>query len=122
MTATTKQLLIALILLSVAGCGASVELSQTEQDAIDVLGALGGTFHDEENPGNRIDLSHSVVVVDSDLELLNEFPHMTELRLDETQITDAGLEYLKGLTNLRVLRLDGTLITGAGLEYLKGLT
>ncbi|MEO2034178.1 MAG: hypothetical protein ABGZ35_19050 [Planctomycetaceae bacterium] len=54
MTATTKQLLIALILLSVAGCGASVELSQTEQDAIDVLGALGGTFHDEENPGNRI--------------------------------------------------------------------
>ena len=77
-------------------------------------------IHEDEEgmAGQEADVSS---VVDSDLNYVHKWSHLTELFLGHTRITDAGLKNVEGLNELDVLDLEGTPITDAGLAYVHDL-
>src|SRR5207249_1994353 len=46
---------------------------------------------------------------------------ITDIDLNDTQVTDAGLVHIRGLQELKYLRLKQTRITDEGLTHLSGL-
>jgi len=44
---------------------------------------------------------------------------LTNLGLNNTQVTDDGLKHLSGFTKLKELRLNGTQVTEKGVESLR---
>lgn len=60
-------------------------------------------------------------ISDADLEYCKGMTQLIALSLDDTPITDAGLKNLKGSKQLQTLALERTQITDAGLEHLKGI-
>ena len=55
-------------------------------------------------------------------EFICRLTNLTELQLDESEMTDHGLVHLNGLTKLSNLCLSSTKVTDAGLVHLRGLT
>lgn len=58
-------------------------------------------------------------VQDSDLNLLNEFPHLAFLELQGKNVTDDGLNSLQRLKHLRYLTFTETKVTGRGIARLE---
>lgn len=58
---------------------------------------------------------------DSLMANLQEFPNLTRLYLDNTEITDSGLKYLQGLNQLKFLNLVNTRTKFTGLSGLQNL-
>ena len=58
---------------------------------------------------------------DRDLVLLNSMTSLTELYVDDTEVTDAGLPHLKSLLHLEELGLARTGVTDEGLVHLRAL-
>ncbi len=58
---------------------------------------------------------------DDDLVAVGGLKQLTELWINDTQITNAGLKHLRGMQRLHHLGLFHTAITDAGLESLHGL-
>jgi hypothetical protein len=59
---------------------------------------------------------------DETLSYLGKMPQLTELKVDETDVSNAGLKYLVPLKNLIMLSASHTLITGEGLSDIEKLS
>lgn len=60
-------------------------------------------------------------LTDAGMAALAGMPGLTELHLEATRVTDAGLVHLAGLAHLGTLELASTEVTGVGFEPLAGL-
>lgn len=67
-----------------------------------------------------LDLS-GTAIVDEDLALLTNYPHLQRLHLQRTAVTDQGLAHVAALPALEYLNLYGTKVTKAGLDKLKAM-
>src|ERR1051325_1116593 len=70
----------------------------------------------------RLYLAHTAVDDAAAAELVERYPGLEALDLEDTAIGDAGLRAIAGLTGLHALNLAGTAITDDGGAALAGLT
>jgi hypothetical protein len=60
-------------------------------------------------------------VTDADLKILSGLRRLKNLSLERTQITDIGVSYISGLSQIQSLELGHTGVTDAGLIHVEGL-
>jgi hypothetical protein len=58
-------------------------------------------------------------VSDAGLVQLKGLTMLSEIQLENTQVTDAGLEHIRGLSRLESLALDNTQVTDSGIAELQ---
>jgi ankyrin repeat protein len=66
-------------------------------------------------------LRNRTELTDADIRLIQSFPDLEDLALDNTCISDTALTYLKGMRRLKTLDLAETHVTDAGLKHLRTL-
>jgi Leucine-rich repeat (LRR) protein len=105
--------------------GAATPQQIALQRGIAAVKRLGGRVTREPDEAGetsvQVDLVRNKQLDDADLNALNHFSSLHQLKLASGQVTDAGLEVLRTLESLRWLQLSGARITDAGLERLHGL-
>jgi hypothetical protein len=118
------QVLLALTLAVLSGCGDDSLVHSEDREAVEAL-EEGGLFdiqlHDDGKARVAI-LKDPASMTDEMMVHLAGLDELNILRLNKAPITDAGLQHLAGLVKLDQLILTGTGITDAGLVHLEGLT
>jgi hypothetical protein len=130
-----RSLMVLTVALAIPFSWLAVEMKRAEA-TVDAIQKVGGTVGYDNGTGPACfrkvlgnhyfaDVSQvfldNTQITDTGLECLRGLAQLQDLALDKTQITDAGLAHLKELAQLQNLALDETQVTDAGLEHLKGL-
>ncbi len=113
-------LLVGLMLCQLPGCG-EYEPTADELSVAMSIREMGGRVTERGKMHVEVYLN-GTKISDGDLPMLEEFPHLELLNLQDTGITDEGMRHIGKLKNLKRLTLQHSKVTDAGLEHLIGMT